>query len=379
MPRSDSKRLILSKDIIHYGLLTAFSRGLQFLMLPLLTRLFSPADYGLVDLMATVTGFATILMSLSLESAVARMWHEPQSLDQRKRLLTSVIVFVFICGTGIFLMFWAASGMLSRLITGSHGSEAIISIAVGTALLLAILSIPQMALRMERRILRFGFLQIANSVLGIIFPLVLIIRFGMGLTGLFLGTLAAASLTLLLSLYWTRHYLARPVFRQDLTECLKFSLPLVPAVIISWGNRQVDRIILLSFLGLGAVGTYGAAAKIAMIIGSLVVVFRMAWLPLAMKNIASSSRNAYFRRTLTGYLAAMICLGLGLSTYSRELLVFLTTKEYSAGYIVIPWLIGAQIFYGSGNITNIGMLISKKTAGNSIAALFGAVVNVTLS
>jgi len=89
----------LNKDIISYGILTAFAKGLQFLMLPLLTRLFSPAEYGLIDFMATLTGLATILMSLSLESAIARMWHEAQDQEQRKRLLTSVMVFVSTFGS----------------------------------------------------------------------------------------------------------------------------------------------------------------------------------------------------------------------------------------------------------------------------------------
>ena len=92
----------MNKDIISYGLLTAIGKGLQFLMLPLLTRLFSPSDYGIIDLVATLMGLLTILMSLSLESAVARMWNETQDQDQRKKLLTSVMLFVAAFGTVIF-------------------------------------------------------------------------------------------------------------------------------------------------------------------------------------------------------------------------------------------------------------------------------------
>ena len=55
---------ILNKDIISYGILTAFVKGLQFLMLPLLTRLFSPTDYGLIEFMATLTSLATIMSTL---------------------------------------------------------------------------------------------------------------------------------------------------------------------------------------------------------------------------------------------------------------------------------------------------------------------------
>lgn len=368
----------MNKDIISYGILTAFAKGLQFLMLPLLTRLFSPTDYGLIDLMATLTGLATILMSLSLESAVARMWHETQGQEQRKRLLTSVMVFVSTFGSVIFLVVWAASYLLASAINGLHSVQAILPVALSAALLLSISSVPQMVLRMERCIFKFGILQIANSVLGIAFSLALILHFGMGLLGLFLGYLAAATLVLGLSIYWTRQYLQRRISPQDIGECLKYSLPLVPAVFLSWSNSQVDRLILLFLLGLGVVGVYGAAAKVAMIITVLVEVFRLAWLPIALSHINQSSRNSYFRNSLAAYLAVMTCIGLVLVAYSRELLTLLTTNEYASGYVVIPWLVGAQIFSGSGNITNVGMLISKKTVGNSVAALLGTAVNVAL-
>ena len=370
---------MLNKDIISYGFVTAIAKGIQFLMLPILTRLFSPSDYGVIDLLATVMGLFTILMSLSLESAIARMWHEAEDQNQRKKLLTSVMFFITTFGTVVFLLAWATWNLLPREITGLHNLESILPAAIGTALLVSILSAPQMALRMERKVFRFGILQIANTALGIVFSLAMIIYLDMGLLGLFLGYLVAAAFALGLGIYWTRHYLHFQISGPDLRNCLKFSLPMVPAVFLSWADGQVDRLVLLFMLGLGVVGVYGAAAKIVMLLAVLVGVFRLAWLPIALSRINEPSRNAYFRSSLIGYLAITTCLGLILVTYSRELLVVLTTSEYVEGYVVIPWLVGAQIAYGSASITNLGMLISKRTGGNSLAAALATIVNISLS
>jgi len=369
----------LNKDIISYGFVTAIAKGIQFLMLPILTRLFSPSEYGIIDLLSTVMGLFTILMSLSLESAIARMWHEAEGQEQRKKLLTSVMIFIAAFGTLIFLIVWTISYLLPRSITGLHDLETILPLAVGTALLLSISSAPQMALRMERRIFRFGILQIANTALGIAFALAMIIYLGMGLLGLFLGYFIAAALVFGLSIYWTRDYLQRQISRPDLKNCLNFSLPMVPAVFLSWADGQVDRVVLLLMLGLGVVGVYGAAAKIVMLIAVLVGVFRLAWLPIALSRINDPSRNSYFRSSLIGYLTVFTCLGLILVAYSRELLTLLTTSEYASGYVVIPWLVGAQIYYGSASITNLGTLISMKTGVNSVAAAIATVANIALS
>jgi O-antigen/teichoic acid export membrane protein len=370
----DSTRAILKKDIISYGLLTAVARGLQFLMLPLLTRLFSPAEYGLIDLMATLTGLVVIFVSLSLESAVARMWHETQDQSHRKLLMTSVIVIVSAFGTVTFLAFLIAFSAITKL----NNFGPILPLVVGTALLLSISSVSQMVLRIERRIFKFGILQVANTAIGITFSLILILHFGMGIIGLFLANLVAAVLVLGLSIYWTRQYLDSRISRPAIEECLKYSLPLVPAVFLGWSNSQVDRLILVTLLGLGVLGVYGAAAKVAMIIAVFVEVFRLAWLPIALSHISQTSRNSFFRNSLIGYLCVLTSIGLLLTAYSREILTLLTTGDYAKGYVVIPWLVGAQIFLGSASITNVGMMISKKTAGNSFAAALGTVVNVAL-
>jgi len=46
---------------------------------------------------------------------------------------------------------------------------------------------------------------------------------------------------------------------------------------------------------------------------------------------------------------------------------------------VIPWLIGAAVLHASAEITNLGILISKRTSTDSVAAWSGATINVLLT
>ena len=89
-------------------------------------------------------------------------------------------------------------------------------------------------------------------------------------------------------------------------------------------------------------------------------------------------RNVFFRRVMNYYMVGFLLLGLGLTTFSSEIFYFLVSEEFRQGYIIIPWVVGASILHGSGNISNIGILISKKTYAYSIAAWAGAVMNILL-
>jgi O-antigen/teichoic acid export membrane protein len=362
------------KDVISYGILASVEKAMQFLMLPLLTRLFSQSDYGLIDVIGTVTGLVGILATLSLESSVARIWHDTEKDTGKSQAYASIMLFATAFGSIVFILSW-----ITALATGwKRNISELLPIAVAATILGSVASIPKVVLRMQRDVLKFGILQCGGTALGTALSMLLMIKFSSGIAGLFIGNLLASLFVLGAGLYSTRQFLQSGVSFSALTDCLRYSLPLVPAVLLSWLNGQVDRFILAASLGLGIVGVYGAAARLALVILLFTEVFRLAWVPFAMKQINQPTRNSFFRASLTGYLAVMTSIGMILVAYSRELLTAIVPAEYASGYVVMPWLIGTQIFLGSASVTNVGMLISKKTAGNSIAAAFGTAINVIL-
>lgn len=369
----------MTRDLASYALLVGAAKAVQFMMLPVLTHLFSAKDFGAVELIVMATGLLSIVMSLSMESAVARMWFEASEQQQTAELLGTALMSVTLFGALLACGFWAVTRSWEIASLGAGAADLLSPIVAATALASALLAVTQVALRMERRVAAFGTLQITQAALGGALPVALIVGWQMGVFGYALGTLGATLVTLALGLYLIRSQLARHASLTRLKACLRYAVPLTPAVLITWANGQFDRVILLTLAGMGVLGIYGAAARLAAVIALAVEVFRLAWMPLAMRQLdAQTTRALFFRRSLTGYAVVMCTLGLLIVAVCRELMTLLTTDEYLSGYVAVPWLVGAQILYGSASITNAGMLATRKTAGNSKAAAVGAVVNVTL-
>ena len=370
----------MSRDLVLYAALTALAKGMQFLLLPILTRLFSPAEYGFVELVATVMGLVTILMSFSIESAVARQWHAAEASGETRPLVSAALGFVTLAGALSLAVLGLASVALATRITGREDAAICLVLAGCATWLSALGALPQMVLRMERKALRFGILSLLQATLGVALAVGLVVGLGLGLPGLFAGNLLAAAIALTVGLAWVRRHLAPMMPRGPLRQCLRYCLPLTPAVAIGWANSQVDRLILLAMLGLAGVGMFGAAAKIAMVVAVLVEAFRLAWLPLAMRRLDDvAGRSFYFRRALTTYLGVMFGVGLIIASYGREVLVALTTVQYAPAHTAIPWLVGAQVLLGAASITNAGTLASGKTGANSIAAAIAAAIGISLS
>lgn len=370
----------LGKDIIAYGLMHGVSKSVNLILLPILTRQFTTDEYGVIDIIVTLTSLLTLFITLSLESAVMRFWNESKKVNKQNELFSGTLLFVF--GIGILVLFicFFFSESLSNLLLEDKGSWHFILLGVFAAFFMAANSIPLATLRMRRKILSYNVVNLTQSLLYVGLALILIFKLDFNLTGVFLALVISHIVAFTVGLFQNKTYLTRHITWSYLKPSLKYSVPMFPAVFVTWLNNQADRFLLLYFIGLGAVGVFGASAKIAAIIALLVTIFRRAWSPIAIDTLEKDEhkRNEFYRKALNYYMIGMFLIGLIIVFLSKPLLNLLVPEEYHYGYVIIPWIIGAQILHGAASMTNLGTVISKKTIGNSIAAWIGAIVNITL-
>jgi O-antigen/teichoic acid export membrane protein len=367
----------LGKDFVAYGIMGALSRSVHIVLLPILTRFLSTEEYGVVDIVAAMVSVLGLMMALTLESAVARSWFEASEDDQRKELVSSVMLFVLLWGALLVGVTWSQAGRIASYLLGDSTAGSLVILGSLAALLGALVQIPQTSLRMERRIAHYTAISLIQTVSFAGLAAFFVARHDTGVEGVFLAQVLANGAALLAGAYSTRRYVGFRMSLESLKASLSFSVPLFPAVAVTHVNRYADRVILVLFLGLASVGVFAAAARIALIMGLLVDITRQAWLPFSMSALEEkATRGEFFRRALNYYAGALLLAGLIISAYCRELMAVFVPDEYLAGYAVIPWLMLGQILSGSAQFTNLGILITRKTSRISIAAWAGASVNI---
>ena len=212
---------------------------------------------------------------------------------------------------------------------------------------------------MQRKIYSYNIVNIVQTVLYVGVTLLLIYPLNFGLTGVFLGLAISHIVSLIIGVLLTKEFLTFNVSWSYLKPSLHYSLPMFPSVFVTWLNNQADRFLLLFFLGLGAVGIFGASAKIVSIITLLVTIFRQSWSPLSIDALdkEESERNEFYSKGLNYYMLIMFSIAIVIVLLSKPLLNLLVPDEYHAGYIIIPWLLGAKILHGAASFTNLGTVI----------------------
>jgi O-antigen/teichoic acid export membrane protein len=371
----------LGKDTVVYGFMAGVSSVTGLILLPLFTRVFSTDQYGVIDIVATLTSILSIFARLSLPSAITRYFYEKKEALDRNSFISTLLAFVLVVSAGLVIVGGMFSNTIASLFLRNKEFGLFVFLGFVSAAFSALSSLPQMVLRMERRIVRFNLLNILYSVFYVGLALYLVFAQSQGLTGVFAASVLASLLQLLLAIAWTRQYLTRYLSFPDLKHSLKYSLPIIPAVMVTWINRHTDRLVLLAFLGLSGVGIFGAAARIGAVFNFLTTVFRQGWIPYRMFLIKApeEERNRFYRLVLRYYACGFSSLALIFTAISPEILRILVPAEYHKAYVVIPWIVGATILHASGPITTMGILISERTYAASIAAWGGAVLNVLLA
>lgn len=369
----------LGKDVLTYGLMAAVSQMSGLLLLPLLTRALSVDQYGTVDIITTFVSLITISMNLAMSNALSRYYKEVSGRQELSDLSSTLLLFVAGFGLLVTLAILPFASLISKLLLNSVAYGAFIWLGCWIAWLRSVASMPQAALRMERRILAYNVPNIVSTVIYVALALFFVFVLHAGVLGILVAQASSAALLLFVSLALTRRYLAPDFSKGHLRRALRFGLPQLPSLLSVWVNQQADRLILLAFVGLSGVALFGAAGRIAVVVTFLMSIFQLAWTPQAMIIIKEGERDDVYRRTFKYYAGGFAVLGLALTAISPEVFRLILPAEYHRAYVVIPWVIGAAVLHDTSMFTRLGMLVSEKTAGISIASWIAVALNVGIA
>ena len=371
----------LAKDILGYGIFAAVSKCSGLILLPILTRLFTEQEYGTFDVIISISVFASILISLSLESALVRFWSSGVDRKLNAEKFTTCLITIFISGLLIITISLIVVILPLSVLENHQDIVWLIPIAVTSALFQVLFNLTNTCFRMCREIIKFNVMNLLYTVIYTVGSLLFILEFDYGIAGLFFGSLTSGIFCLLLSLFLNRDFLTLSYSSKRLFSFLKYSIPTMPGVFTSLVNTRADRFIILHFLGFTTAGIYAAVFTYTSILQVLVSIFRNAWMPHSIKALSEDVviRDKIYVNILHCYLLTFILLGSVFVLCSAFLMKLILPPVYQSGIVIVPWLVGAVILHGASSVANVGTVVTQKTIGNSYASILALVSNVLCS
>jgi len=70
----------LGKDSLIYGIGGVLAKGIGFFLLPVYTRIFTPADYGTIEMLTVLNSFLGSILVMGMDSAQSFYFFEQKHL-----------------------------------------------------------------------------------------------------------------------------------------------------------------------------------------------------------------------------------------------------------------------------------------------------------
>jgi O-antigen/teichoic acid export membrane protein len=372
----------LLSDSAIYGLGAILVKSIAFFTLPIYTRIFSPEEFGIIEMFATIGGMLTILMTMGLDSTQSYYFMEAKNKGTHniKTITTSIVQLRIVLGMGLIGI---VSLFAPFILDFSFGSELPVLYLLMISLSVFFANLVSQSLEIFRLIYKpwqYIGLSFIQTILNVGFILYFTYIQDMGIEGYLIGGMIGMFIAMLIGWVATSDYRYwNKIEIKFWKDFLKFGLPLVPAGLMIWIMSASDRWFVMGMLGATEVGLYAVAAKFAMLIALMVEVFRKAWWPIAMDMLHKKEGPEFFRIVSLWYIVAGTIGAIILTIISPYLVDYLTTDAYKESWKIVGILCWGSVFYGFYLLSGLGMFYSKKTHLTIYTYGGGAILNILLN
>jgi O-antigen/teichoic acid export membrane protein len=367
----------LVRDFLRYGAAHSVSQVVAFLLLPLLAHRLPVEELGVVDVVTVAASLAALSLRWELPAALARYFSRSEE-EERRRLASALLTLVALLGSVAVAAFWPLRGVASARLLGSPRYAEILVLALVIGWLRALSSVPQMILRLDRRVAAWAATQILPPLVSLGLILVSLLVLGRGVAGIFEAQAAGWGVGLLLALLLARGKIGGALWSASLPRALGFALPLVPERLLAWLGNQLYRLILLVAAGLSAVAVFGVALKVAGIAIALGAVLQSTWQPYAMLLVEAGERDETYRLSFNYFAGLMVVAGIALSAVAPELVALLAPPDYAGAALLVPLVLGGLALRQSVMFTRLGILASERTHWQALARAMTVAVGFPL-
>lgn len=373
----------LAGQTVIYGLSTILARIINFLFVPIYTRLLTPESYGVVTEFMAYIAVLQVVLVLGLETGCFRFANK-EGVEPHK-VYSNAFVTVFCISATFLALMIAFSGPIASVL-GYAGYESCIMYMGGILALDSVTAILFAKLRQENKALKFAIFKtikiitetVANLVLFLWFPkhcadgwlrdfIPAVPDFSYVIFAIFISCIVCG-------LLFIPEYL-KLSFRLDpklLRQMLAYSLPLMVAALPGVVNDFLDRILFRYFdtnaeAWRNSLGLYQAAVKLAVIMNLFIQMFRYAAEPFFFRRAREKDSRQLYASVQEYFTAFCGLVFLGVILYIDVIALILGPQFRSAvgvvpvmllSYMILGMLFNVSMWYKLSGKTNMAIWIT---------------------
>ena len=379
-----------------YGLSSIVGRLLNYLLVPIYTRIFSPAEYGVVSEYYAYVTFLLILFTFGMETAFFHFSSKTGDKDKVFGNGLSVLLISSSILSGLLILF---SQTIANWLHYPNHPEYIIWFA----LILAfdgLTALPFARLRQLGKPKMFAGLKMLNIFLNIGFNVLFLLvlpelakhhpdswllfcyKPSIGVGYVFLANLISSTITLILLLPNFRK-IKLPLDKELLKAMLIYAFPILIAGFAGMINETLDRAILKYLVtdkttAMQQLGIYSACYKLSILMTLFVQTFRYASEPFFFAQQHKENSKQLFANVMNYFVLICSIIFLGVMLYIDVVKVFIGPKFYE-GLNVVPILLIANLCLGVYLNLSLWYKLTGQTKYGAWFSIYGAIITIVFN
>jgi len=376
------KRLVTNFSL--YSIAEMLTKGLGFILLPLYTRLLTPADYGILAIAGAMASFLLPLITLGARGAVHRFFFQFDDNNKRREFYGALWLFLLLFPLFILVFFEIIGGVLYKGTFFGVKYHPYISLALWTSYLsLATFTFLNLILRASERVLLSTLLTLGQFLASTFFTIIIVFFWIKGAKGVLCGRAFGTVLIGIVSCFFILRYVKLNLSISHWRSALVYSAPLTIHFISRSLLDMSDRFVLQQYTSFTEVGIYNVGYQIG---AGIVLVSQAGYnvlLPLYGKlgsNSLGNNGKTYISQIVTYYVLVVTLTLLLVILFTPEIVVIMAPHEYYNATVIIPW-VALGFWFMSLCFLSQGILshIVGNTRWIAIGTICTALVNIVLN
>jgi O-antigen/teichoic acid export membrane protein len=350
-----------------------------FLLLPLMTHVLSPEDYGRIAMFTVFSSFLFVFVGFNTHGAVMVRFFEPDKFSIPDYVTT---VLAILAATTI--MVTIIVGIFSeqlQAVTAIPGNWLILAVAVAALqfLVQTLLTLWQSS----RQPGKYGALRLNHAIMDGSVSVALVVGLHYSWTGRVSGIALAWAVTAVIAVFFLRRegWTANRVDPTYAKDALRYGVPLAPHAVGGLLLGLADRFLVTNLLDVSSTGVYLAATQIGMVLGITADAVNKAFAPWLMQILGNAKhveKSQIVRNTYV-YFVVIILLAASGALLAPHIIPVILGKEFQQSSDFIVFLFFGNAFIGMYYMVTNYIFYSRRTELLSALTIVVGVVSVAIS
>lgn len=368
------------KNSAIYTFVQFLQKGVGFFLLPLYTAMLTPADYGVLNIVTSLSTFLSILILLGLQGAASRYYFENTNIEYRKELWGTITTFVIITSLvvgGVVIVFHK---FLIDPIIGDIPFYPYLLLGIINTVLSPLYVLFQHYLNTRQEAAHYGINTFLNFLVGTGLIILFLTVQGKGAQSVLTANIVTSLIFLTYVIIYFIPRVKMGIKKETLKHSLNYSLPLVPHLLSNASSGMIDRFLINGIRSESEAGLYSVGNQFGSIVHTITNAVNTAFSPWFLENVIEKKnengqavqRFSLFCTILYSFIA------LGISLFAPEVLQILVTEDFREVWTLIPFLCFAYVFQGL-YLLFVNVLFIKDTKYVFIVSFSALAANVLLN